>query len=476
LLNRRHARRNLIAFTEETNSRYQPAQHHRIIAEQLERVSRGDVDRLMLLVPPRHGKSELASRRFPAFHLGQHPGDQFIAASATADLAGDFGRDVKEIVSSEGYGRLFPGTTLAEDSQAKGKWHTNEHGIYYSVGVGGAVLGRGADIALIDDPFATMEDAQSQTIRDKVWRWYNGTIYNRLMPGGRIVVINHRMHQDDLCGRLIDVQAAGGDQWEIVELPAIDEAGDALWPEWYPIERLERIKRTYELSGQSVHWSALYQQSPTVEAGDYFNDAWFRSYIAEPAHLTYYGASDFAVTKGDGDWTVHIVVGVDPNDNLYVVDVWRKRVTPDVSIEAMLDMHDDAKTVAWGLDGDLIQKTLAPMMRRRVLERQSYITLQMMPMGRRDKRARAQAFRARAAMGKVYLPQSAPWLSDFKAELLAFDNGKHDDQVDACGLIGRMLSGMVGAHNADDRPPIDYLGDYVSSSEQYDPENDWALA
>lgn len=417
----------------------------------------------MLLVPPRHGKSELASRRFPAFHLGMKPSDQFISCSAGGDLAADFGRDVKEIIDSQEYGKLFPGTRLAEDSQAKGKWHTAAGGIYFSVGVGGAVLGRGADIALIDDPFATMEEAQSQTIRDKVWRWYNGTIYNRLMPNGRIVVINHRMHQDDLCGRLIDVMQAGGDKWEIVKLPAISENNEALWPEWYPLERLERIRSTYQLSGQSVHWSSLYQQEPTIEDGDYFKREWFRTYVAEPAQLSYYGASDFAVTKGDGDWTVHILVGLDANDNLYICDVKRARVTSDISVDTMLTMGFEAKSIGWAVDRDLIQATLLPYIQKRMQERRTYITMTPLSMGRRDKRARAQAFRARCASGKVYLPRQAPWLDEFLSELLAFDNGTHDDQVDACGLIGRMLDTMVPGSRDDGRKLHNYADDYVSS-------------
>jgi hypothetical protein len=169
----------------------------------------------MLLVPPRHGKSELASKRFPAWFLGRQPERQFISVSATAELANDFGRDVRNVIYSPEYRALFD-TELAEDSQARGKWHTSAGGIYYSVGIGGAVLGRGADVILIDDPFSTMEDALSDVARKTVWDWYTGTAYNRLMPGGAIVVINHRMHEDDLSGRLLAQAAAGGDHWEVV--------------------------------------------------------------------------------------------------------------------------------------------------------------------------------------------------------------------------------------------------------------------
>src|SRR5687767_6848599 len=291
LLRRKDAAESLIAFTEYTFPRYRTAKHHRIIAGQLERVERGEIDRLMLLVPPRHGKSELASIRMPAWFLGRQPHKQFLSVSATEGLASDFGRAVRNTIGSQEYRAVFS-TTLAEDSQAKGKWHTSAGGVYYSLGIGGSVLGRGGDVILIDDPFGSMKEAQSELERKNVWDWYTGTAYNRLMPGGAIVVINHRMHEDDLCGQLLAQQAAGGDRWEVVELQAIDSDGNALWPDAYPIEALERIKR----NTQARFWSALYQQRPAPEEGDYFNADWLRPYGTPPARetLRIYGGSDYA--------------------------------------------------------------------------------------------------------------------------------------------------------------------------------------
>src|SRR5262252_10909173 len=214
---RREAKNSLIAFTEWTNQRYVAATPHRTIAEQLERVERGEIDRLMLLVPPRHGKSELASRRFPAWYLGRHPEQHFISASASFALAEDFGRDVRNLMKSEEYVQVFD-VQLAEDSQARGRWNTQAGGSYFAVGVGGALYGRGAHIALIDDPFSSMADARSEPIRRELHAWYTGTLYNRLERKGAIVIIGHRTHQDDLQGRLLAQQAAGGDQWTVVEL------------------------------------------------------------------------------------------------------------------------------------------------------------------------------------------------------------------------------------------------------------------
>jgi hypothetical protein len=199
---RRAAKTSLISFTEFTYPRYQPATIHHQIAEQLERIERADIDRLMLLVPPRHGKSELASRRFPGWYLGRLPDHQFISASASVTLAEDFGRDVRNLIASAEYAQVFD-TRLAEDSQARGRWTTEEGGSYFATGVGGALMGRGAHVLLIDDPFGSMADAHSDIARKLVHEWFTGTCYNRLEKDGKIVLINHRIHQDDLSGRLL---------------------------------------------------------------------------------------------------------------------------------------------------------------------------------------------------------------------------------------------------------------------------------
>src|SRR6516225_12053136 len=185
---RRSAATSLIDFACYTYRQYAPAGLHRQIAEHLERVERNEIDRLMLLVPPRHGKSELASRRFPAFYLGRHPDHQFISASASATLAEDFGRDVRNLIASPEYADVFE-TRLSEDSQARGRWTTQEGGSYFATGVGGALMGRGAHVFLIDDPFGSMADARSEIERKSVHDWYHGTVYNRLEKNGAIVVI-----------------------------------------------------------------------------------------------------------------------------------------------------------------------------------------------------------------------------------------------------------------------------------------------
>jgi hypothetical protein len=313
----------------------------------------------MLLLPPRHGKSELASKRYPAWLLGRNPGRQFISVSATAELASDFGRDVRNIIGSPEYRTLFD-TRLAEDSQAKGKWHTSAGGIYYAVGIGGSVLGRGGDVILIDDPYSSMEDALSEITRKNVWEWYTGTAYNRLMPNGAIVVINHRMHEDDLSGRLLAQQAAGGDKWEVVELPAISETNEALWPQAYPIDALHRIRQ----NTPARFSSALYQQQPAPEEGDYFKAEWLRPYDKVPPRetLKVYGASDLAVTANGGDFSVHIVVGVDPEWRMYVLDLWCAQTSSADWIESFCDLVERWKPIGWAEETGQIRAGVGPFL------------------------------------------------------------------------------------------------------------------
>lgn len=439
LLRRTDAAQSLIAFTEYTFPRYRTAEHHRVIAGQLERVERGEIDRLMLLVPPRHGKSELASKRLPAWFLGRQPHKQFLSVSATEGLASDFGRDVRNIIGSPEYRAIFD-TKLAEDSQAKGKWHTSEGGIYYALGIGGSVLGRGGDVILIDDPYSSMQDALSELTRKNVWDWYTGTAYNRLMPGGAIVVINHRMHEDDLCGRLLAQQAAGGDRWEVVELPALSDAGEALWPEAYPLESLERIRK----NSQPRFWSALYQQRPAPEEGDYFKADWLRPCEQMPARetLRVYGGSDYAVTADGGDYTVHAVVGLDPEGRMYLLDLWRKQASSDVWVEAFCDLVRQWKPIGWAEEQGQIKAGVGPYLDRRSRERQAFVARDAFPT-RGDKAVRAQSIRGRMAANGLYVPFNAPWFPALRSELLAFPAGKHDDQVDALGLVGQLLDKMV---------------------------------
>lgn len=438
LLQRRRARAGLLDFTQYTNPAYASAPHHRLIAEKLEAVERGEIKRLMICMPPRHGKSELASRRFPAWFIGRNPGNQIIAASYNSDLANDFGREVRNIVSSPEFGALFK-SSLAPDSKAANRWHTDAGGMYVAAGVGTAITGRGADVLLIDDPFKDRQEADSEITRQRVWDWYTSTAYTRLMPDGAVIVINTRWHDDDLSGRLLAESEDEGDKWDVVSLPAIDQAGAALWPEWYPLDRLEQIKAVLP----ARDWNALYQQNPIPDDGDFFKADWFGEYDELPKNLRMYGASDYAVTADGGDYTEHGVAGVDSSNNLYIADWWRKQSASDAWIESQCDLIIEHEPMIWFGEKGVIQKSIEPYLLRRMQERQAFCRLEWLP-SISDKPTRARPVQALASMGKVLLPKKAPWKSDLLSQLLRFPAGKYDDGVDVLALFGRGMELVRG--------------------------------
>lgn len=387
-------------------------------------------------MPPRHGKSELASRRFPAWYLGNNPDKQIICASYSSDLAGDFGREVRNIVASPEFEALFPGVSLAQDSKAANRWHTNHRGSYVAAGVGGGITGKGAHIGLVDDPFKDREEADSETIREKVWKWYGSTFYTRLMPGAAVGVIQTRWHDDDLAGRLLNDK--NGDKWHHIDMQALTKDADgrpvALWPEWYPIDALLRIKAVLH----PRDWNSLYQQDPIPETGDYFLAEDVQWYDRRPEHLTVYGASDYAVTDGGGDFTEMGVAGIDKNDDLYLLDWWFGQTKANVWIDEQLDLIDKYQPLLFGGESGPIKASVEPYIIKRMRERRSYCKLEWFP-SIRDKPTRARSIQARVAQRKVYLPKGVDWAERLYKQMLRFPAGAVDDGIDVLSLFGRML-------------------------------------
>jgi predicted phage terminase large subunit-like protein len=420
------AKRGLLDFTRYTMPSYEAAAHHRRIADALEAVERGDLKRLMLFLPPRSGKSELASKRFPAWCLGRNPRRQIIAASYNSDLATHFGRQVRNIVAGAEFGEVFPGVGLAPDSKAANRMNTSAGGAYLAAGVGTAMTGFGADIAIIDDPVKDRAEADSETMREAAWDWYRSTLYTRLMPGAAVVVCQTRWHEDDLSGRLLEQNAA---EWHVIEMPAIDAAGQALWPEWYPLDAIESIRATIG----PREFSALYMQRPQPDDGTFFRREWLSHWQDRPTSLNIYASSDYAVTDEGGDWTVFCIWGVDPAGKLFRLATWKAQATADVWIEQQCKMIREWKPLAWFGESGVIQKAIEPMLRRRMWETKASCRLEWVP-SISDKPTRARSFQARAAMGMVAFEPGAD-LSEF----LAFPAGKHDDEVDCASLIGRVI-------------------------------------
>ena len=455
LLSRRRARTSYLDFVTRTTPRFEPSRIHRAIANAFDRVLRKECDRLMIMCPPQHGKSTMASRRFPAYALGHDPTLDIISASATKPLAETFGGEVRNLIESEDYSLLFPSLNLSEDTAAKGLWNVTYQdpddpsrnlvgGTYYAVGVGGAIMGRGANLGLIDDPFATWEDAQSDVIRRRVFEWYQGSFYNRIRPGGSIILIQHRMHEGDLAGELMALEEFGGDKWEKVIIPA--DMDDPPWPERYDRVALERLRANTHF----LKWNALYMQQPVPEEGDYFKREWFGEYEVLPDNLNYYGASDFAVSEGEGDYTEHGIFGVDWDNNIYIRDWWFGRTTSEEWIERLADLVLRWKPLAWFGESGVIRKAVEPYLMKRLDQRRAYVRMEWRP-SITDKGSRARAIQGMAAMGKVFIPKApSPWKAHLLSSLLGFPTAKIDDPVDVLSLLGR---GLETVHSASRRPP-----------------------
>lgn len=452
----------LVAYAAYQWPRYADAPHHRLIARHLEMVERGEITRLMITMPPRHGKSMLASEFFPAWYMGRNPDHYVVTATYAQELADDFGRKVKNQIEDASFQAVFPGVGLADDSKSAKRFHiegaqggyehaTTQRGAFYAVGVGGPLTGRGAHLLLIDDPVKNREEADSEVMRRKVKDWYTSTAYTRLMPGGRIVIIQTRWHEDDLSGWLLEEHQHEG--WTILNLPAIDDDGNALWPEQYDIEALERIKRALP----PRDWSALYQQRPAPETGDYFKREWIIPVDVIPplAEMMVYGGSDYAVTADGGDYTVHAVIGVSSEDHMYLLDLWRSQSSSDRWVDSFCDLVRRWKPVGWAEETGQIKSGVGPFLVKRMLETEAYTAREQFPT-RGDKAVRAQSIRGRMAMQGLHVHRDAPWLSDFISELMSFPVGVHDDQVDAIGLVGQLMDRMMQGNRpkAEQRPPM----------------------
>lgn len=386
----------------------------------------------MLLCPPQHGKSQITSRRLSAYILGKDPMLDVISSSATVELAEGFGRDVRNCIASQEYRNLYPDTELAEDSQARGRWNTKQGGGYYAVGIGGQLFGKGG-LGIIDDPFGTWADAQSELQRDKVWDWYQGTLYNRIRPGQPIIVIQHRMHEDDLAGRLIEAQAKGGDKWEIVNFPALLD--NPPWPERYNRGALQRIKDNTD----PRQWSALYLQDPTPAEGTFFKIEWFKRHRELPKDLFKYLTSDHAPGgETDSDYNCYRVWGVDKLGDLYLIDGFRTQETMDKAADKALHLIAKYKPFAWFPEDDNNWKSVQGFVTKMMREKKVYCRIEPISPHGSNKETKAQPFQAMAAMGRVSLPEGSIG-DDILNQYLRFPGGKHDDEVDAAAIIGRAI-------------------------------------
>jgi predicted phage terminase large subunit-like protein len=477
------AREDLLSFTKlvmphpddsdnTQRSLYEDARHHRVIAAALEEVEAGRYKRLIINCPPRHGKTELASKKFPAWYAGRHPEHSIIFGTYNEKYAGDIGRAVRDIVQSAAYQQVFEGVHLKDGSAAVDRLETMADGVLAFVGRGGTTTGRGGHLLIIDDPIKDRREANSPTIRDQLWTWFTQVIGTRMMTqDARVVIIQTRWHEDDLVGRLTD---PGNDyydpeeaaQWKIIDLPALALEGDplgrkpgeALWP--------ERFDRGFLLEQQrrdTAGFASLYQGRPTPDGGAFFQSEWLKTYKPNelPKNLRFYIASDHAVSQlQNRDKTCLIPVGVDENDDIYVLpDVWWRQGSADQAVDAMLALIQRYKPIYWWAERSHISKSIGPFLRKRMLEEGLFCAVcEVIPIA--DKQTRAQSIQGRMAMGKVFFPERAPWWPEARDQIVKFPGAAHDDFVDALAYVGLGMNYLISAgpirHGADRYRPGTY--------------------
>ncbi len=453
-------KRRLLRYVQDTTPGYIAGWVHRDVCRRLERfseaVARGENPRLMLFMPPRSGKSQIASRRLPAWHLGHHPEHEIILATYGQDLSNDLSRDALGVVKDALTREAFPGLQVSPKRDATEQWRTTAGGGMSAVGVGGPVTGRGAHMLLIDDPVKGAKEADSAIYREDQKRWYQQNARTRLAPGGGILLTMTRWHDDDLAGWLLEeAKKPDGTQWEVVRYPAIAEedefdevdghllrhVGEALHPERYPLEALRAIERDIG----PFAWASLYQQRPVPAKGHTIRAEWLvhtYPWKTPPAGGRVFISVDCANKEGElNDYSVQLVARY-LESKLFLLDVWRQQVNyPELEVETL------RVGKLWRPNNMLIEDkgngtTLLQNLRQN--RERTWPMLAVEPLA--SKALRMSAESGWLAAGDVILPDSAPWLAEFKRELLTFPKSANDDQVDALSqLLAWLRQGASGA-------------------------------
>lgn len=429
----------------------QPAAHHKLLLNELEKVERGETNRLIVCMPPGSAKSTYISKQFPPWFLARRANRSILACSYAYELIEGFGRNARNLIELHG---TELGIALRKDSKAAGEWETTNGGRYFCAGVNAGIAGHRADCAFIDDPIGSDQDARSQTYRDHLWKWFWDDFIPRLKPGGAVVIIANRRHEDDLVGRLISAYPA---DWKVIKLPLVIDTeeqakndamgrsiGQHLWPEWFKEQTITDARKSENFSG-------LYQQDPTPEDGDYFHKDWFEPAAYDsidklPKDLRHYVASDHALTsKEENDRNCLIPFGVDEHDDIWILpDLWWKRGDTLELSDAMFDIVARRRPIEWFAESEHIHKSIEPFINKRMQETGIYFTLTGLTSSK-DLQTRAQSIRGRAKMLKVHLPRFAHWYQQALHELMTFPLGKHDDFIAALAKIGQGLERLARA-------------------------------
>ena len=433
------ARKNFMEFVRKVWPTFIAGRHHARMARAFERVACGELKRLIINMPPRHTKSEFASYLLPAWFLGNYPHKKVIQTSHTAELAVGFGRKVRNLVDQETYRSVFQGVELQADSKAAGRWATNAGGDYFAIGVGGAVTGKGADLLIIDDPHSEQEAALAEInpdIYDKTYEWYTSGPRQRLQPGGSIVVVMTRWSKRDLTGQVLKSAAQrGGDEWEVIEFPALLPSGNPLWPEFWSLKELAALKE--ELPNSK--WQAQYQQNPVSESSAIVKREWWQTWEEEdPPNCDFVlQAWDTAFEKSNrADYSAVTTWGVfyHPDDNgiaqsnIILLNAFRERMEfPRLKKEAVEQFKE------WDPDSIIIEKKAsgAPLIYE--MRAMGIPVQEFTPSKGNDKISRLNAVSDLFASGRVWAPNTQ-WAEEVIDEVASFPAGEHDDYVDSVSL------------------------------------------
>ena len=453
-----------LKFVQEVWPTFIAGRHHAKMADAFERVARGELKRLIINMPPRHTKSEFASYLLPAWFLGKYPHKKIIQCSHTAELAVGFGRKVRNLVDTEVYHELFPDLTLSSDSKAAGRWNTSKQGDYFAIGIGGAVTGKGADVLIIDDPHSEQEAALAEInpdIYDKTYEWYTSGPRQRLQPGGAIVIVMTRWSKRDLTGQILKDAAANDSigEWEVIEFPAILPSGKPLWPEFWTLEELEKVKRDVPNS----KWMAQYQQNPVSESAAIVKREWWQEWESEdPPQCDFILQSwDTAFEKTSrADYSACTTWGVfyQPDDagndqaNIILLNAFRDRMEfPELKRVAIEEYKE------WEPDGVIIEKKAsgAPLIYE--MRSMGIPVQEFTPTRGNDKISRLNGVADIFASGRVWAPATR-WAEEVIDEVAEFPAGSNDDYVDTVSMaMHRFRRGGYVSTALDEPDEIQYF-------------------
>ena len=425
-----------MVFVQEMWPGFIHGRHHEKMARAFERVARGECKRLIINMPPRHTKSEFASYLLPSWFFGKFPNKKIIQTSHTAELAVGFGRKVRNLVDGVNYKRIFPNLDLQSDSKAAGRWNTNFGGEYFAIGIGGAVTGKGADILIIDDPHSEQEATLAETnpeIYDKTYEWYTSGPRQRLQPGGAIVIVMTRWSKRDLTAQVVKAAAQrGGEEWEVIEFPAILPSGKPLWPEFWSDKELYALKEELPAS----KWNAQYMQQPTSDVSAIVKREWWQIWEQDrPPHCEFLIQSwDTAFLKTErSDYSACTTWGVfyrdddtgKPQSNIILLNAFKKRMEfPELKQKA----YEEWKT--WEPDSVIVEAKAAGSPLIFELRAMGIPVQEFTPSKGQDKIARLNAVADIFASGRVWVPNTH-WAEELMEEVASFPSGEHDDLVDS---------------------------------------------